>query len=273
MTAAETLRVAAIQMNAGRDKTANVAKAERLVSEAAGTGSQLIVLPELFNLYGDLAEVARQAEPLDGPTPTQLRDWAAKHKVWLAGSFACRLNGPEAKPVNLAVLIDPQGQIQSQYAKIHLFDIDLPGKVTTRESDHLAAGEQISLARIEWATAGLAICYDLRFPELFRSLSREGAELLLVPSAFTRATGVDHWQLLVRARAVENQAYVIAANQVGDHDPSGASFGHSLIVDPWGNLLASADGLSECVVTAIIDRPHLVETRTRLPALKHRKLN
>lgn len=268
----DQLRVAAVQMNAGLDKQVNLARAERLITEAAAMGSQLIVLPELFNLYGDLSRAAAEAEPLNGPTVDRMQGWARSHGVWLTGSLACRLGEVSSKPANLAIVIDPLGEVRSQYAKIHLFDIDLPGRVTSRESDHLLAGSEIVCKPIEWARVGLAICYDLRFPELFRAMSLQQADVVLLPSAFTKTTGQDHWELLVRARAIENQTYVVAANQVGRHQPSGASYGHSMIVDPWGRVLASADGENESVVYATIERAKVREVRAQLPALTHRKL-
>lgn len=268
----DVLQVAAVQMNAGPDKAANLDRAEQLVGQAAAGGSRLVVLPELFNLYGDLALAAAHAETLDGPTITRMRRWAEQHNLWLAGSIACRTDEAAAKPFNLAMVLDPCGRLHAQYAKIHLFDIDLPGKVTSRESDHLAAGDQIACEPIEWARTGLAICYDLRFPELFRRLADRQTDLILLPSAFTRTTGRDHWELLVRTRAIENQAYVIAANQVGPHQPAGASFGHSMIVDPWGRIIAAADGEREGVVSATLVRSQLASVRSGLPALAHRKL-
>jgi predicted amidohydrolase len=163
--------------------------------------------------------------------------------------------------------------VVAQYAKIHLFDVDLPSRVTARESDHFQPGDEVVTFPVGWGTAGLAICYDLRFPELFRALIDRGAQLLLVPSAFTRTTGADHWELLARARAVESQAFVVAANQVGQHSAQSASFGHSLVVDPWGNVMAKGDGERECVLHAELDRAVLDEIRTRLPALRHRRLS
>jgi len=268
----DLLRVAAIQMNACLDKQTNLASAEALVVEAAAAGNQLIVLPELFNLYGDLAVAANEAEPIDGATMVQMRAWASRHQVWLAGSIACRVS-TAAKPANLAVVIDPNGQLLAQYAKIHLFDIDVPDKVTSRESDHLTPGNEVVTTELAGMQAGLAICYDLRFPELFRRLTEQSAELILLPSAFTKATGQLHWEILVRARAIENQAYVIAANQVGPHQPRGESFGHSMIVDPWGNVLASGSGSEEGVVSAVIERAKVLEARLQIPALANRKLH
>lgn len=268
----DALRVAAVQMNAGLDKRANLARAERLVTEAASAGSELVVLPELFNLYGDLEQAAREAEPIDGPTIAQMRDWARAHRVWLVGSIACR-ESAAARPANLAVVIGPNGELVAKYAKIHLFDIDVPGKVTSRESDHLTAGSEMVVAEIAGLRVGVAICYDLRFPELFRRLIDRGAEALLLPAAFTRTTGELHWEILVRARAIENQAYVVAANQVGPHQPRGESFGHSMIVDPWGNALSTADGRGEGIIYATIERSKVREARLQIPALANRKLS
>ena len=268
----DQLQVAAVQMNAGLDKAANLDRAARLVAEAAATGSRLIVLPELFNLYGDLARAADEAEPINGTTVTAMRKWAEQHQVWLCGSLACRNELATNKASNLAVLVDPHGEVRAQYAKIHLFDIDLPGRVTSRESDHLAPGADVVCQPIQWARVGLAICYDLRFPELFRALVDRRADLILLPSAFTKTTGEDHWEILVRARAIENQAYIVAANQVGAHTPRGASYGHSLIVDPWGKVMAKADGENEAIINATLDQQRLQDVRAQLPSLANRRL-
>jgi predicted amidohydrolase len=272
-SAIDTLHVAAIQLNAGSDKVANLAQAGELVAEAAAFGSQLIVLPELFNRYGDLTAVAAEAETLEGATVARMKAWAEQHKVWLVGSLACRASSDSEKPFNLAVVVDPSGRVQATYAKIHLFDIDLPERVTSRESNSIAAGTDVTCTQIGWAQTGLGICYDLRFPELFRRLADRGAQLLIVPSAFTSTTGKDHWELLVRARAVENQAFVVAANQVGPHQPSGESFGHSMIVDPWGNVLAAANGIDRGVIHVNIHRKRLEEVRSQLPAMTNRRLS
>ena len=264
------LRVAAVQMNSRLDNAANLAAAERLVAQAAHEGASLVVLPELFDLYGDLRLAAENATPIPGPVSNQLADWARRHEIWLCGgSISERVTG-SPRAYNSCLLLDPGGQIVAKYRKMHLFDVDLPGRVSVRESDHIAAGDQPTSAATPLGAFGLAICYDLRFPELFRSLVDQGMEVLLFPSAFTRATGEHHWEVLVRARAIENQCFVVAANQAGRHTPSSESYGHSMIVDPWGRVLAEADGQSVSVIHAALDFDLLDDIRRRLPALKHR---
>lgn len=267
----DTLRVAAVQMNSTLDKPANLAAAERLVASAAASGAEVVVLPEMFDLYGDLRLAAAQAEPIPGPISKRLAAWAARHQIWLcAGSISERVTGSQ-RAFNTSLLIDPQGQIVAQYRKLHLFDVHLPGQVDVKESAHIAPGEQIVCTRTSRGILGQAICYDLRFPELFRALADCGLEVLLFPSAFTRTTGQDHWEVLVRARAIENQCFVVAANQAGRHSEKSESYGHSLIVDPWGRILAAADGQSEVILQATLDFSLLASIRERLPALAHRR--
>lgn len=281
---AGTLAVAAIQLQAGLEKSANLREAERWVILAAQQGAKLIVLPEMFNLYGDLARAAAEAEALDGPTATLLSRLAREQNITLCGgSFAERMtaaqnaeatarrgNGPTV--FNTCCVFNPQGERIATYRKIHRFEIDLPGQVTAQESNQIAAGDSICTFTDGGICFGVAICYDLRFPEQFRQLLDQGMQILLLPAAFTKATGVAHWELLVRARAVENQVFVVAANQVGEHAPGSSSYGHSLIVDPWGNSLAQGDGSQANIVRFDLDLGLIEQTRTRLPALLHRRL-
>ena len=264
------LRVAAVQMTSTLEKAANLAAAERLVVEAARDGAQLVVLPELFDLYGDLRLAAESATPIPGRVSDQLAAWAQRHRIWLCGGSIGERVTDLPRAYNSSLLLDPAGQIVAKYRKMHLFDVDLPGRVAVRESDHIAAGDTLACIATPLGTFGLAICYDLRFPEMFRALVVQGMEVLLFPSAFTRATGQDHWEVLVRARAIENQCFVVAANQAGRHSPAAESYGHSLIVDPWGRILAEADGQSESVIHAALDFEMLHDIRRNLPALKHR---
>jgi deaminated glutathione amidase len=264
-----TFRAAALQMCAGHDKAVNLSEAERLVSQAAAQGAELVVLPELFNLCGNLRQVAAAAESLTGPTATMLSRLARQHGIWLVGgSFAEQ--GPAGKAYNTSLTLDPAGDVCGIYRKMHMFDVDLGPQLRIKESDSLVRGSAITSISTDLAEIGLAICYDLRFPELFRQLSSRGAQLLCVPAAFTKTTGLAHWELLVRARAVENQCYVIAANQVGEHVPGSASYGHSLIVDPWGTILAAAAGEAAEVIVAEISAEVLSEVRQKLPSLCHR---
>lgn len=266
-----TIRAAAVQLCAGLDKAANLNTAARLVQRAAVGGAELIVLPELFDLYGDLRLAAAIAEPLDGPTATLLQQLACESKAWIVGGSFAEL-GINGKSFNTSLTIDPQGNVVGIYRKMHLFDVDLGETLRVKESDHLLPGKEIACLETGLAKIGISICYDLRFPEIYREQSRRGAELLCVPAAFTQRTGRDHWHLLIRARAVENQCYVVAANQVGEHAPGSASFGHSLIVDPWGNVLAEASGGESDVIFADLSAKMLFDIRQKLPALQHRCL-
>lgn len=266
------LRVAVVQLCARLDKAANVGSAERLVRTAAQQGAQLVVLPELFNAYGKLAEVVALAEPIPGPTTQRLQSLAKElHITLCAGSIGEQSEVP-GKGYNTSLLIDRDGNLLARYRKQHLFDIDLPGHVNVKESDHMRPGDEIAVTNTSLASIGQAICYDLRFPELFRAMSQRGAELICVPSAFTATTGRDHWEVLLRARAIENQCFILAANQFGVHHESLASYGGSLILDPWGEVLARGELDGEEVLLADLSAQRLVEVRSRVPALRHRRL-
>jgi len=264
------MRVAAIQFCAGLQKQGNVARSLAMVEEAAQQGAKLVVLPEMFALYGDLSLAAAQSESIPGELSRQLCDLAKRHQILLsAGSFAER-SGQAGLAYNTNLLISPQGEVLASYRKMHRFDVEIPGQVSAKESAHFLAGDDCATVTWDSHRYGTAICYDLRFPELFRKLSSEGLDVLLLPSAFTKTTGRDHWHILVRARAIENQAFVVAANQVGEHAPGATSFGHSLIVDPWGKILAEAGGEDEEILLADLDFPQQNAIRERVPALKHR---
>lgn len=261
------MRAAAVQLNSTTDKARNLAAAERLVRAAASEGAQLISLPEKWNLLGPGEELAAGAEPLDGPTLSSARSWARELGVHLlAGSIAEA--GPE-KAFNTSVLIGPDGTDLAIYRKLHLFDVEAGG-VEYRESEHEAPGEEIVTAEAGELTVGLTVCYDLRFPELYRILALRGAGLITVPSAFTLATGRDHWEVLLRARAIENQVFVLAANQVGEAAPHYSSFGRSAIVDPWGVVLAMAPD-EECFISAELDLNEQRRIREQLPSLANRR--
>ena len=262
--------VAAVQMTSVAQKSQNLATATRLVEEVARRGAKLVALPELFNCLGEPETIAAQAETIPGPTTQAMSELAARLEVTLlAGSIAER--AVESDQVyNTSLLFSPAGEQLACYRKIHLFDIDLPGSVTFQESQLMAPGGRILVTQTPLGKLGQATCYDLRFPELFRRLVDAGAEVFAVPSAFTQATGRDHWEVLLRARAIENQVYVIAPNQYGRHSPSINTYGRSMIIDPWGTVLATAaDG--EGVITADIDSKRQTEIRARLPALIHRR--
>jgi deaminated glutathione amidase len=262
------LRAAAVQLNSNGDKGRNLEAAERLVRAAAADGAVLVALPEKWNLLAEGAELLAGAETLDGPSLTAARGWARELGTHLlAGSIAEQ--GLGEKSFNTSVLIGPDGEDLATYRKIHMFDVDAGG-VSYRESAHEEPGGEIVTGSLDEVTIGLSVCYDLRYPELFRILALRGARILALPSAFTAATGRDHWDVLLRARAIENQAFVLAPNQVGEAPPHFHSYGHSAIVDPWGAVLASAaDG--ECFIAADLDFAALERTREELPSLANRR--
>jgi predicted amidohydrolase len=262
------LRAAAVQLNSNADKARNLAAAERLVRAAAADGADFVALPEKWNLLAGGEELVAGAEALDGPSLTAARGWARDLGIHLlAGSIAERGEGELVS--NTSVLIGPDGEDLAAYRKIHMFDVDAGG-VSYRESEHEQPGAEIVTAPVGELVVGLSVCYDLRFPELSRILALRGAHILAVPAAFTAITGRDHWEVLLRARAIENQVFVLAPNQVGAAPPHFASFGHSAIVDPWGTVLAMApDG--EGFVAADLDFADQDRVRNELPSLANRR--
>jgi predicted amidohydrolase len=265
------IQAAAIQLNANGTRVENVAKAVQMVGQAAAAGAKLIVLPELCNGYGDLAGVVAQAEPIPGPTSERLRQCAIEHRVYLVAGSLCERSSQPGRGYNTCLFFGPGGAELARYRKLHLFEASVPGNASICESEHMCAGDDVVSVTTELANFGLAICYDLRFPELFRQLSQRGMEVLLFPSAFTYATGKDHWHVLLRARAIENQCFIVAANQCGRHTEKLSSYGHSLIIDPWGRILAEA-GEEETIIYARLDGIRLNSVREVLPALKNRRL-
>ncbi|HEU5143422.1 MAG TPA: carbon-nitrogen hydrolase family protein [Solirubrobacterales bacterium] len=270
------MRVAAVQLNSTGDKGRNLASAERLVRAAAADGAELVALPEKWNLLGPGEEMAAGAEPLDGPSLTAARGWARELGIHLLAGSVAERGEDGGKAFNTSVLVGPDGGDLAVYRKIHMFDVTAGG-VEYRESEHEEAGGEIVTAELADAapggdglTLGLSVCYDLRFPELYRILAVRGARLLAVPSAFTLATGRDHWEVLLRARAIENQAFVLAPNQVGEAPPHYHSYGHSAIVDPWGVVLAIAPD-EECFVAADLDLSAQERIREELPSLANRR--
>jgi predicted amidohydrolase len=264
------MRAAAIQMNSTGDRPRNRATAERLVRAAAADGASLVVLPEKWNVLGTPEQLAGGAVALDGPSTAWARDIARELRIdLLAGSIVEQRSG-HAKHFNTSVHVGPDGELRGIYRKLHLFDVEVAGTVY-RESDGEDPGEEIVTTALHDGTLlGMAVCYDLRFPELFRILTLRGARVLALPSAFTLATTRDHWEVLVRARAIENQCFVVAANQIGEHMPGKVSGGRSLIADPWGTVLATAPD-DEGYALAELDLGRQDAIRTRLPALAHRR--
>ena len=267
---ADTIRVACVQMTSRADKAANLERAEQLVARAASTGADLVLLPEKWDLIGDHGQLVDAAEPLDGGQAVEaMRRWARGHGITLVGgSISERREGRE-KLSNTCVVCDPEGEVAAVYRKIHLFDVEAGGFVY-RESDAEEPGDEPVVTEIEGWPVGLTICYDLRFPELYRILALEGALLYTVPAHFTLYTGKDHWELLLRARAVENQCFVAAATQIGETLPGRQSFGRASIVDPWGIVLAQAPD-EETVIAAELDRARLEAIRERFPSLASRR--
>jgi predicted amidohydrolase len=261
------LRVAAVQLNSNGEKARNLSAAERLVRAAADDGAEFVALPEKWNLLAGGEELLAGAESLEGPSLAAARGWAVELGIHLLAGSVSERAGERA--FNTSVLIGPDGSDLAVYRKIHMFDVDVGG-VAYRESEHEQAGTEIVTADAGELSVGLTVCYDLRFPELFRILAVRGARLIAVPSAFTATTGRDHWEVLLRARAIENQAFVVAPDQVGEAPPHFDSHGHSAIVDPWGTVLAEVvEG--EGFAAADLDLGRQDELRDSLPSLANRR--
>ena len=266
----DRIRVACVQMTSRADKAANLETAERLVAQAASTGADVVVLPEKWNAIGDAAVLHAAAEPVDGgESVAAMAEWARRHGITLVGGSITERREGRAKLSNTSLVFDPDGTLVATYRKIHLFDVEVGG-VTYRESEAEEAGDEAVVARVEGWSIGLSVCYDVRFPELYRILTLEGAELLTVPAHFTTPTGKDHWHVLLRARAIENQSYVAAAAQVGETLSGKPAYGRSLLVDPWGTVLAQAPD-EQTVIVAELDRSRLMDIRAKLPSLANRQ--
>jgi predicted amidohydrolase len=266
-----SVTAAAIQMTSTAEVERNLDTAERLIEVAARRGAHLVGLPENFAFLRSEGQPVPEAQALDGPWVRRMVDVARRHELTLLlGSLPERIEG-ETRVYNTSVLLGPDGGTLATYRKIHLFDIDLPGLEHLKESRAVRPGEALVVADTPAGRIGLSICYDVRFPEMYRRLSREGARVLAIPSAFTDRTGKDHWEILLRARAIENLAYVFAPAQTGAHGKGRASYGHAMIVDPWGAVLAQVpDG--EGVAIAELDFDRQDRLRRELPALDHRRL-
>jgi predicted amidohydrolase len=264
------VRAAAVQLTSTADRERNLATADRLTRAAAAAGADLVVLPEKWPILATPEETAAGAEPFDGPALTWARAAARELGIDLvAGSIAERVPGRE-KGSNTSVHVGPDGEVRATYRKVHMFDVEVAGR-TYRESAHEEAGDELVLSETAAGVElGLTVCYDLRFPELYRILAVRGARVIAVPAAFTLATTRDHWEPLLRARAIENQAFVVAANQIGEHARGYRSGGRSMIVDPWGVVLAQAPD-SETFVIAELDLERQAEIRRTLPSLANRR--
>lgn len=261
---------AAIQMLATSDKEANLREAEGWIRRAHGEGAQLVVLPEVFNWRGRGGDTAANAEPVPGPSTEHMCALAGELGLYLLAGSILESADADGRAYNTSVLIDPAAEIVAKYRKIHLFDVDIEGEDPIRESEFRRPGEAVVVANTPLCPMGLSVCYDLRFPELYRRLADAGAEVVFVPSVFTVPTGRAHWETLLRARAIENQVYIIAPDQTGEHPASMDAYGHSMIVDPWGKVIAEAE-TEPGLVLAAIDLDYLQDVRRRLPSLSHRK--
>lgn len=277
MTTSSTLAVAAAQMSSQDDVGQNLARAAALIEEAAARGAELVVLPENFAYMGTEDGKRQVAERLDGPERgpivTSLARAAEKSRVHVIAGGMPERSADRERPHNTSIVVAPDGAVVARYRKIHLFDVDVGDGHAYRESESTAAGNEApAVVDIGGFRVGLSICYDLRFPELYRKLADLGAEILTIPAAFTLATGKDHWHVLLRARAIEGQAYVIAAAQWGTHPRGRRTYGKSLIADPWGEVIGQRSE-GEGVVLAVLDRAYLRHVRESLPSLTHRRPN
>jgi len=265
------MRVAVCQLNARDDRAANLRVARELLDRAAAGGADLAVLPEYVDYLGP-ASGEPKPEPVDGEFAAFFAQAARELRMWvLAGSF--HEIGPDAEHIhNTSLVFDRGGELAAAYRKIHLYDVEIPGRVSFQESRSVAPGTDPVVVDVDGVSVGLSICYDLRFPELYRRLAvAGGARVLIVPAAFMMHTGRDHWEVLLRARAIENQCYVVAAAQIGDHDPGRTCFGRSMVIDPWGTVVAQAPD-TVGVVLADLDLDRVAQIRAELPSLANRRL-
>jgi len=268
----EHIRVACVQLTSRDDKAANLERTERLVARAAATGADVVVLPEKWNAIGGVDVLHAAAEPLEGGKSVEaMSSWARTHGITLVGGSITERRDGREKLSNTSCVFDPDGDLVAVYRKIHLFDVEVGG-VVYRESEAEEPGSEPVVARGEDWSIGLTVCYDVRFPELYRILALEGAELVTVPAHFTTPTGKDHWHVLLRARAIENQYFVAAAAQWGETLPGKPAYGRSLIADPWGIVLAQApDG--DTVISAEVDKARMRDIRAKLPSLANRQID
>lgn len=257
------LVAAAIQLSSNNDRQQNVAKALELIDEASARGARLVALPEMFNYYSSLKEMVKNAEPVPGPTIDALAQKARANGLYiLCGSII--ESAPDGKGFNTSVMVGPDGNILGVYRKINLFDVEIPGKVRYGESEYILPGNEMVTLDVDGWVVGLAICYDLRFQGAFATLASRGAEVIVMPAAFAADTGKDHWEVLLRARAIENQFFVVAPNRYGTSSDSFTTHGHSMIVDPWGTILSQAPD-KVCVISAELDIGVLQDVRRNMP--------
>jgi len=267
----EPIRVAALQMTSGSDRAANVERAIELVEAGADEGATYLQLPEHFNYLGPVERYREVAETVPGPTTDRFGDYARKRHVVVHLGSMLEVGDAPGKFFNTSVVLGTSGEVVAAYRKAHLFDIDVPGAVTYRESDTIIPGDDLVVVTCPGFDLGLSVCFDLRFPELYRALALAGASVLAIPSAFRAATGRAHWEVLVRARAIENHAFVIAAAQAGTTAEGIASFGHSLVVGPWGEVVAESSGDGEDVLVTSLDMDQVARRRSQIDVLHLRR--
>lgn len=268
------MRAAVVQLNTQDDLALNLARVRHWVGRAAAAGAELVALPENFAFMGEEAQKRELAERVDGAFPGPilgaLAETAVKHGVWIVGGGMPERSDDLARPFNTSVLVDPRGTIAATYRKVHLFDVSLPDGTALRESAATSAGSEPITAEVLGVRLGLSVCYDVRFPELYRHLVGQGARVVTVPAAFTLTTGKDHWHVLLRARAIENQVYILAPAQHGKHPRGRQTYGKSVIVDPWGEVVAQCSE-GEGFATSDLDFEYQDRVRSALPSLLHRK--
>jgi predicted amidohydrolase len=268
--AAAALKVAIIQMNSQDDKRANIATALDLVDRAAATGARLIALPEVWPYLGPDDVSRDQAETIPGPITELLAQRARRHGIYIHGGSIYETRPGDPGMYNTTVVIDPTGEIIARYSKIHMYDVVLDGVAKYQESATVTPGDEIVITEIDGIPVGLTICYDLRFPELFRILALKGAQAIMLPAAFTLMTGRDHWETLIRARAIENELYMIAPAQWGTHPPGNWCYGRSMVIDPWGTVVTTAsDGVG--IAYAPVDSSRVAAVRRQIPSLANRR--
>ncbi|HEX3771439.1 MAG TPA: carbon-nitrogen hydrolase family protein [Polyangiaceae bacterium] len=268
------MRVAVVQLNAQDVVDDNLARVRHWVAQAAGAGAKLVALPENFAFFGEEAQKRDIAERLDGAFPGPilgaLAEAAKTHGIWIVGGGMPERSEDVARPYNTSVLVNPKGAVAATYRKVHLFDVSLADGTSYRESAATSAGSEAVTAEVQGVGVGLTVCYDVRFPELYRKLVDQGARIVTVPAAFTLTTGKDHWHVLLRARAIENQVYLMAPAQHGKHPRARQTYGKSVVIDPWGEIVAQCSE-GEGFAAAEIDFAYQDKVRTALPSLLHRK--
>jgi predicted amidohydrolase len=264
------LNVAIIQMNSRDDKRANIATALDLIDRAAATGARLVALPEVWPFLGPDDVVRDQAETIPGPITEVLAQRARRHGIYIHGGSIYESRPGDPGMYNTTFVLDPMGEMIARYSKIHMYDVVLDGVAEYQESATVTPGDEIAITEIDGIQVGLTICYDLRFPELFRILALKGAQAIMLPAAFTLMTGKDHWEPLIRARAIENELYMIAPAQWGTHPPGKWCYGRSMIVDPWGTVVTTAsDGAG--IANAIVEPSRVEAVRRQIPSLTNRR--